>query len=152
MMMMRRSFWRQRWERERKKGRKGLFSLLFASPFGKETFSFSASQEIISWQLSCYLSPPLNIDFYLDRYEHYTSQPLHSMEKSIKSWTYLNFHAKIQHLDFRTLVSKDFVESWQFFKIEKNETEKAFSAWPWDKIHFGTFWDFLGLFETFWNF
>ena len=39
--------------------------------------------------------------------------------------------------------------------VNKNETEKAFSAWPWDYIHFGTFWDlsdFLklwGFFETF---
>ena len=139
---MRRSFWRQRWERERKKGRKGLFSLLFASPFGKETFSFSASQEIITWQLSCYLSPPLNIDFYLDRYEHYTSQPLQSMEKSIKSWTYMNFHAKIQHLDFRTIVSKDFVESWQFFKIEKKRDWKGFQCLT---VRVYTFWDFYDL-------
>ena len=38
---------------ERQNERKGLFCLLFASPFRKETFKLG---EIITWQLRAYIS------------------------------------------------------------------------------------------------
>ena len=56
------------------------------------------------------------------------------------SYVYISIFATFQQ---NILFFVEFIFS--IFCVFLNETEKAFSAWPWDWVYFGTFWDFLEL-------